>query len=88
MNPGSQDVPCGECFGCEGAFLGREVLGIIGINDREWSVLGAGAVATTNFPDNVTAVGVPARVIKKVFDIAAGWAAGPLNEVFWVKYDE
>ena len=30
------------------------------------SILGAGSVATTDIPENVTAVGVPARVIKQI----------------------
>jgi len=36
----------------------------------EWSIVGAGAAVTANIPANVTAVGVPAKVVK---EREAGW---------------
>jgi len=42
---------------------GAKVINRINIGNNV--VIGAGAVVTRNIPDNVTAVGVPARVIKK-----------------------
>ena len=44
----------------EGAFLGMRSGKSIG----KWSVVGAGGVITKDIPDNVTAVGVPAKVVK------------------------
>lgn len=49
----------------EGAFLGIGAVAIMGIEIGQWSVIGAGAVVVRNIPDNVTAVGVPARIAKK-----------------------
>ena len=37
---------------------------IHGITIGAWSVIGGGAVVTNDIPSNVTAVGVPAKVIK------------------------
>jgi sugar O-acyltransferase (sialic acid O-acetyltransferase NeuD family) len=48
----------------EGAFLGLGSSVIPGIRIGRWSVIGAGAVVTKDIPDNCTAVGVPAKVIK------------------------
>lgn len=48
----------------EGTFLGLGSSVIPGIRIGRWSVIGAGAVVTKNIPDNCTAVGVPARIIK------------------------
>lgn len=48
----------------EGAFLGVGVKVIPGIRIGRWSVVGAGAVVTKDLPDNCTAVGVPAKVIR------------------------
>ncbi len=48
----------------EGAFLGIGVSVIPGKTIGNWAVIGAGASVITDIPDNVTAVGVPARVIK------------------------
>ena len=48
----------------EGAFLGVGTKVIPGIRIGRWSVVGAGAVVTKDLPDNCTAVGVPAKVIK------------------------
>jgi sugar O-acyltransferase (sialic acid O-acetyltransferase NeuD family) len=49
----------------EGCDIGTGACLIQGIRVGEWSVLGAGAVATQDVPANVTAVGVPAKVIKE-----------------------
>ncbi len=49
----------------EGTFLGIGTVVIAGVNIGKWSVVGAGGVVTEDIPDNVTAVGVPAKVIKK-----------------------
>ena len=38
--------------------------------DGEWSIVGAGTVVTGTVPENATAVGVPARVVKRR---PAGW---------------
>ncbi len=48
----------------KGAFLGVGVSVIPGKTIGNWAVIGAGASVITDIPDNVTAVGVPARVIK------------------------
>lgn len=39
-----------------------------GITIGEWSIIGAGSVVISNIPSNVTAVGVPAKVIKSHSD--------------------
>jgi len=48
----------------EGTFLGLGSSVIPGIRIGRWSVIGAGAVVTKDIPDDCTAVGVPAKVIK------------------------
>ena len=48
----------------EGSILGIGTRVIPGIQIGRWSVIGSGAVVTRDLPDNCTAVGVPARVIK------------------------
>lgn len=54
----------------EGCDLGTGSTIIQGIKIGDWSILGAGAVAVRDIPANVTAVGVPATVIK---ERDAGW---------------
>jgi sugar O-acyltransferase (sialic acid O-acetyltransferase NeuD family) len=49
----------------EGVDLGMGTAVIQNKTVGEWSVIGAGAVITTDIPANVTAVGVPCRVIKR-----------------------
>ena len=49
----------------EGTFIGTGAVILPDIKVGRWSVVGAGAVVTKDIPDNVTAVGVPARVIAK-----------------------
>jgi sugar O-acyltransferase (sialic acid O-acetyltransferase NeuD family) len=48
----------------EGAFLGVGARVIPGVRIGRWSIVGAGAVVTRDIPDNCTAVGIPARVIR------------------------
>ncbi len=48
----------------EGTFLGLGSSVIPGVRIGRWSVIGAGAVVTKDLPDNCTAVGVPAKVVK------------------------
>jgi sugar O-acyltransferase (sialic acid O-acetyltransferase NeuD family) len=48
----------------EGTFLGLGSSVIPGILIGRWSIIGAGAVVTKDIPDNCTAVGIPAKVIK------------------------
>ena len=48
----------------EGTFLGVGTRVIPGIRIGRWSIVGAGTVVTKDLPDNCTAVGVPAQVIK------------------------
>ncbi len=48
----------------KGVFLGVGVSVIPGKIIGNWAIIGAGASVITDIPDNVTAVGVPAKVIK------------------------
>lgn len=48
----------------EGTDVGTGSSIIQGVKIGRWSVIGAGAVITKDIPDNCTAVGVPAKVIK------------------------
>ena len=49
----------------KGAFLGTGVIVIPEVEIGENTIIGAGAVVKENIPENVTAVGVPAKVIKR-----------------------
>lgn len=49
----------------KGAFVGLGSAIIPNVKIEKWSVIGAGAVVTKDIPDNVTAVGVPAKIIKE-----------------------
>jgi sugar O-acyltransferase (sialic acid O-acetyltransferase NeuD family) len=48
----------------EGCHLGIGASAINGVSIGQWSAIGAGAAVIRNLPDNVTAVGLPAKVIK------------------------
>ncbi len=48
----------------EGTDIGTGAVVIQGVRIGRWSVIGAGTVVTKDIPDNCTAVGVPAKVIK------------------------
>ena len=47
-------------------WLGGGVIVLPGVNIGENTVVGAGAVVTRDLPANVVAVGVPARVIRRL----------------------
>lgn len=47
--------------GCE---LGTASCALPGVELGDWTILGAGTVATEDLPANVTAVGAPARIVK------------------------
>ena len=49
----------------EGVNLGTGSVVLEQVTVGEWSIIGAGAVVTQDIPPHVTAVGVPARVIKE-----------------------
>lgn len=49
----------------EGCDIGIGATMLQGVTIGEWSIVGAGAVVIESLPPNVTAVGVPARVIKR-----------------------
>ncbi|HZE73110.1 MAG TPA: acetyltransferase [Pyrinomonadaceae bacterium] len=62
VNPGAHlagNVTLGE-----GCYVGMGANVIQGRSIGEWSIVGAGAVVTANLPANVTAVGVPAKIVK------------------------
>jgi len=48
-----------------GAFLGTGVRVVPGVHIGEWSTVGAGAVVISDLPDNVVAIGVPARITRQ-----------------------
>lgn len=56
---------CGNVRIGEGAYIGAGVVVKEKISIGAWSIIGAGAVVVRDIPPHVTAVGVPARVIKR-----------------------
>ncbi len=62
VNPGAHLA--GSVTVGQGCYIGMGANVIQGVSIGAWSVLGAGAVVVRDIPANVTAVGVPARVIK------------------------
>jgi len=63
INPGA--IVCGRVNIGEGAYIGAGAVLKEGISIGQWSVIGAGAVVICDIPANVTAVGTPARVVKR-----------------------
>ena len=69
----SQNVTIGGTSGCNGLPIignyvdigaGAKIIGNVKIGD--YAIIGAGAVVTKDIPKNATAVGVPARILKKL----------------------
>jgi sugar O-acyltransferase (sialic acid O-acetyltransferase NeuD family) len=63
INPGA--TICGNCRIGTGAFIGTGATVINGVEIGEGAIIGGGAAVVKDIPPNVTAVGVPARVIKR-----------------------
>lgn len=63
INPGA--VVAGSARIGEGCYIGAGATIIDEVTIGEWTVIGAGAVVVDDIPAHVTAVGVPARVIKR-----------------------
>jgi sugar O-acyltransferase (sialic acid O-acetyltransferase NeuD family) len=62
LNPNA--TICGACRIGEGCFIGAGATVINGVSIGDWTIVGAGAVVVRDLPAHVTAVGVPARIIK------------------------
>jgi acetyltransferase EpsM len=62
LNPAA--TVCGWVTIGEGAFIGAGATIKDKVSIGAWSVIGAGAAVVRDIPANVTAVGVPARVVK------------------------
>jgi sugar O-acyltransferase (sialic acid O-acetyltransferase NeuD family) len=58
----------GHVFLKEGAFIGIGANVIQGISIGKWTVIGAGATVIKDVPEYVTAVGVPAEIIKRRYE--------------------
>jgi sugar O-acyltransferase (sialic acid O-acetyltransferase NeuD family) len=63
INPGA--TVCGWVNIGEGAYIGAGATIKDKVSIGAWTTIGAGAVVVNDIPANVTAVGVPARVIRK-----------------------
>lgn len=63
INPGA--TLCGDVHLGEGCYVGAGAVVIEKRTIGAWTVVGAGAVVTQDLPPGVTAVGVPARIIKR-----------------------
>jgi sugar O-acyltransferase (sialic acid O-acetyltransferase NeuD family) len=63
LNPGVNLA--GNVVVGEGCYLGIGCSVIQGINIGAWTTVGAGAVVISDLPSHVTAVGVPAKIIKR-----------------------
>ncbi|HTA42768.1 MAG TPA: acetyltransferase [Bryobacteraceae bacterium] len=63
INPGA--TICGWAQIGEGAYIGAGAVVKDKVKVGAWSVVGAGAVVIRDLPPSITAVGVPARVIKQ-----------------------
>ncbi|NLJ39068.1 MAG: acetyltransferase [Candidatus Atribacteria bacterium] len=50
----------------EGTLIGLNATVLPGVKIGAWSIIGAGAVVTSDIPDRVVAVGVPARIIREI----------------------
>ena len=63
INPGA--TVCGCVKIGDGAYIGASATVIDHVSVGEWSVIGAGAVVIHDIPPHVTAVGVPAKIVRQ-----------------------
>jgi acetyltransferase-like isoleucine patch superfamily enzyme len=61
-----QDWRLVETFVKKGASIGSNATIVCGITIGENSLIGAGSVVTKDIPDNVVAVGNPAKILKSL----------------------
>lgn len=64
LNPGA--IVCGNVKIGTGCYIGAGATIIDKVSIGAWSVIGAGATVINDLPAGVTAVGVPARIVKRV----------------------
>lgn len=64
ISPGA--VLCGGAQIGTGAHIGAGAVVIPGCRVGSWSVVGAGAAVVSDIPDGVVAIGVPARVLRRL----------------------
>ncbi len=56
----------------EGCFIGIGATIIQGVHVGRWTTIGAGAVVLKHLPDNIVAVGVPARPVRQIRNVPPG----------------
>lgn len=64
VNLSTKSIINGDVVVGDGSFIGSASTSIGQVTIGSWSIIGAGAVVTRDVPDGVTAVGIPARVVK------------------------
>ncbi len=61
-------LPFKDIFIGRGAWIGARVIIMPGVNIGAHAVIGAGSIVTKDIPEKSVAVGIPAKVIKSIFD--------------------
>lgn len=73
----------------DGTLLGIGAVVVPGRRVGRWSTIGAGAAVTRDIPDDVTAVGIPARIVNgHIQDRAVGEGDKNANPHVWAEHHE